>query len=350
MLKLCGRGVALFAGSRARSLLLILGLGLLGFGPLAVATVRAQDTDRGPAAPASGGRTRRVRVTGGADDADATGGAESDGPGGTSRFDSREPFLNWMIRASGPIGLVIALMSFYLIALVVWMALNYRAPVAVPPELVHEVQGLLEQSKLQRGLSAPAGRPVVPGERAGGRGAQAAGGPGPGPARHGTRQRRRHDADGTPHDLSGNRGDARADDRAGRDRLRDDQVLPGHRDGGLLAPGQPARRGDLDGAVRHARGDRAVDPGDLLLRVVPQPDRAAVAGSGDDRRAPARAVRAGRAVVVGEFGRRPGRRAVPPGACPPVRRQRGAGGGIGQRCRVRPCRRRNRRRPTIDGG
>ena len=53
--------------------------------------------------------------------------------------------------------------------------------------------------------------------------------------------------------------------------------------GGLVAPGQPARRGDLDGALRHARGDRAVDPGDLLLRAVPQPDRAAVAGGGDDR-------------------------------------------------------------------
>ena len=144
MLKLCGRGVALFAGSR--SLLLILGLVLLGFGPLAVATVRAQDTERGPAAPGSGS-PRGVRVTGGVDEADATSGAESDGPGGTSRFDYREPFLNWMIRASGPIGLVIALMSFYLIALVVWMALNYRTPVAVPPELVHEVQGLLDQSK-----------------------------------------------------------------------------------------------------------------------------------------------------------------------------------------------------------
>jgi biopolymer transport protein ExbB len=144
MLKLCSRGVALFAGSR--SLLLILGLVLVGFGPLAVATVRAQDTDRGPTAPGSGS-PRGVRVTGGVDDADATGGAESDGPGGASRSGSAEPFLNWMIRASGPIGLAIALMSFYLIALVVWMALNYRAPVAVPPELVHEVQGLLDQSK-----------------------------------------------------------------------------------------------------------------------------------------------------------------------------------------------------------
>ncbi len=148
MLKLYGGGVAVFAGSRARSLLLILSLALLGFGPMAGAIVRAQDTDRGPAAPATGSpRGAGVRVTGGADDADASGGADSDGQGGASRSENREMFLSWMIRASGPIGLVIALMSFYLIALVVWMALNYRAPVAVPPDLVHEVQGLLDQSK-----------------------------------------------------------------------------------------------------------------------------------------------------------------------------------------------------------
>jgi biopolymer transport protein ExbB len=146
MLKNCSRGVAVFGGSRARSLLLI--LSLLGFGLTSGMIARAQDPERGPAAPASGSpRGGGVRATGGTDDADASGGADSDGPGGASRFDSREPFLSWMIRASGPIGLVIALMSFYLIALVVWMALNYRAPVAVPPELVQEVRGLLEQSK-----------------------------------------------------------------------------------------------------------------------------------------------------------------------------------------------------------
>ncbi len=74
-------------------------------------------------------------------------GGESDGQGRPTRLDPNGTFLSWMIRASGPIGLVIALMSFYLIALIVWMALNYRAPVAVPGEVVHEVQGLLEKSK-----------------------------------------------------------------------------------------------------------------------------------------------------------------------------------------------------------
>ena len=47
-----------------------------------------------------------------------------------------ESFLAWMARASGPVvvvTLVIAAMSFYLIALVVWMALHYRTTAAVPP-------------------------------------------------------------------------------------------------------------------------------------------------------------------------------------------------------------------------
>ena len=42
---------------------------------------------------------------------------------------------------------VIAVMSFYLIALVVWMALHYRTPAAIPPDLVRDVQNLLDQSK-----------------------------------------------------------------------------------------------------------------------------------------------------------------------------------------------------------
>jgi len=58
-----------------------------------------------------------------------------------------ESFLTWMIRASGWIGLVIALMSFYLIALVVWMSLHYRTVAAVPRELLSDVQNLLEQNK-----------------------------------------------------------------------------------------------------------------------------------------------------------------------------------------------------------
>ena len=73
-------------------------------------------------------------------------GAEDDGPAPT-RVEARESFLRWMVRASGPIGLVILGMSFYLIALVAWMFLHYRMPVVAPGELVGDVQNLLEQAK-----------------------------------------------------------------------------------------------------------------------------------------------------------------------------------------------------------
>ena len=58
-----------------------------------------------------------------------------------------EPFLTWMIRASGPIGLVILLMSFYLAALVAWMFFEFRRVVAMPPALVAEVSELLTEKK-----------------------------------------------------------------------------------------------------------------------------------------------------------------------------------------------------------
>ena len=52
-----------------------------------------------------------------------------------------------MIRASGPIGLVILLMSFYLIALVAWMGLHYRRSVALPERLLRDVADLLSMKQ-----------------------------------------------------------------------------------------------------------------------------------------------------------------------------------------------------------
>src|SRR5262249_47682464 len=66
---------------------------------------------------------------------------------GVPRVDVTESFIQWMWRASGPIGVVIAAMSFYLIALVVWMAFQYRKAVAVPESLVREVSDLLAQKQ-----------------------------------------------------------------------------------------------------------------------------------------------------------------------------------------------------------
>ena len=86
-----------------------------------------------------------------------TGGDSSEGQGagdgrpGADRGEAGESFFTWMPRALGPIGmtvaLVIAAMSFYLFALVVWMALRYRTQVAMPRRLVREVQDLLEHKK-----------------------------------------------------------------------------------------------------------------------------------------------------------------------------------------------------------
>jgi len=54
-------------------------------------------------------------------------------------------FLNWMIEASGPIGWLILFLSFYLVALVIWMALKLRREVAIPSGLVRELEELLDQ-------------------------------------------------------------------------------------------------------------------------------------------------------------------------------------------------------------
>jgi biopolymer transport protein ExbB len=69
---------------------------------------------------------------------------------GTPRGDGQESFLTWLVNSSGAVKLVtvvIAAMSFYLFALVIWMALRYRATIAMPRPLVRELQDLLDQKK-----------------------------------------------------------------------------------------------------------------------------------------------------------------------------------------------------------
>jgi biopolymer transport protein ExbB len=62
---------------------------------------------------------------------------------------AEESMLGWMVRASGLIGLVILGMSFYLVAVVVWMFLNFRRSVALPSELLDEVAGLLGRKQYE---------------------------------------------------------------------------------------------------------------------------------------------------------------------------------------------------------
>ena len=77
--------------------------------------------------------------------ADPTGNLGGDTADAASREEAQESFLMWMYRSSGWIGVAIVAMSFYLIALVVWMAFHCRTSVAVPRELVREVQEMLDQ-------------------------------------------------------------------------------------------------------------------------------------------------------------------------------------------------------------
>lgn len=64
-----------------------------------------------------------------------------------------ESFLLWMIRASGPIGLVILLMSFYLVALVAWMFLHFRRSVALPDALLEELGEVLARKQYDKAFA-----------------------------------------------------------------------------------------------------------------------------------------------------------------------------------------------------
>jgi biopolymer transport protein ExbB len=82
-----------------------------------------------------------------AQDPSATGETTASAGNDITRVSTNEGFFHWMVRASGPIGLVILAMSFYLIALVVWMLFEYRRSVAIPEQLVRELTDLLAQKR-----------------------------------------------------------------------------------------------------------------------------------------------------------------------------------------------------------
>lgn len=68
-------------------------------------------------------------------------------PGAATEPLKTESFLHWMARASGPIGVVILGMSFYLVAVVVWMGYHYRRSVALPELLIRDLNDLLTQKR-----------------------------------------------------------------------------------------------------------------------------------------------------------------------------------------------------------
>jgi len=71
----------------------------------------------------------------------------------TATAKETETFIAWMIRASGPLGVLMLAMSFYLTALVVWMFLEYRQSKAIPEKLTAD---LAELTRLRRFSDIPA--------------------------------------------------------------------------------------------------------------------------------------------------------------------------------------------------
>jgi biopolymer transport protein ExbB len=68
-----------------------------------------------------------------------------------------ESFLTWMLRASGAIGVVLLAMSFYLVAVVAWMFLNYRRSVALPESLQDDLAQLLGRKQFEEAFHRVAG-------------------------------------------------------------------------------------------------------------------------------------------------------------------------------------------------
>ena len=198
-----------------------------------------------------------------------------------------------MARASGPIGVVIAAMSFYLFALVVWMALRYRTQVAMPRRLVREIQGLLEHKKYSEAYHRVAADDSL---------------------------LARVLAAGVRKLPSGLLMAQRAMELANEDATMEMEHrttylatvgtlgpmigLVGTVYGMIMAfrvialegsspQASAARRRHLHGIVCHPRGNRHLDSGHLLLLDVSQSDRAALARGGDGSRAAAGTVRPG---------------------------------------------------------
>jgi biopolymer transport protein ExbB len=103
-------------------------------------TVRAQDpAAKGDAAPADADADAAAKTTA----APTNGAAEGATP------PRRENMLQWAIRASGPIGLFLLLLSVYFTALVIRLFMEYRVSEAVPASLVEKLEAAIRDKKFQ---------------------------------------------------------------------------------------------------------------------------------------------------------------------------------------------------------
>jgi biopolymer transport protein ExbB len=66
-----------------------------------------------------------------------------------SKPPARENMLQWAIRASGPIGLFLLMLSVYFTALVIRLFMEFRVSEAVPTPLVEKLEGAIRDKKFQ---------------------------------------------------------------------------------------------------------------------------------------------------------------------------------------------------------
>jgi biopolymer transport protein ExbB len=164
MLKTWGFGVWGVASNRSKTwaicVLAVVGIGLAGPADVAVAPAIAQD--RASAAGTTPGSASGAEVQSRGSDDESDGAPDSDAKSTTSRGGGSESIVRTIANVSAPVvcvTLVISAMSFYLIALVVWMALHYRTSAMVPPNLVRDVRDLLDQAKYNEAFHRLLGDP-----------------------------------------------------------------------------------------------------------------------------------------------------------------------------------------------
>ncbi|WP_240907136.1 MotA/TolQ/ExbB proton channel family protein [Paludisphaera rhizosphaerae] len=75
------------------------------------------------------------------------GGAATPAEGATPA--TPENMLQWAIRASGPIGVLLVFLSVYFTALVIRLFIEYRVSEAVPPALVEKLETAIKEKKFQ---------------------------------------------------------------------------------------------------------------------------------------------------------------------------------------------------------
>ena len=125
---------------------------LVWFAFSGIGLIRAQEPAKGemPAAAKDGPAAKEDKADAAPADAEApakSAAAPAGGNGATPP--SRENMLQWAIRASGPIGVCLLLLSIYFTALVIRLFMEFRVSEAVPAALVDKLEAAIRDKKFQ---------------------------------------------------------------------------------------------------------------------------------------------------------------------------------------------------------